>query len=98
MSPISKFTADQPTGNDYLILDNSILADSTFLYRCYVVWGGDLRIIALPAVLLVASMACGYLFEGSTTNLFAYSWVYVLLTFILNVILTILTGGFSYHR
>jgi len=97
MSPTSKFIADQSTGNVYLIVDNSILADSTFLYRCYVVWGGDLRIIVLPAVLLVASVVCGYLFEGSTSNLFAYSWVYVLLTFILNVILTILTGEFSHH-
>jgi hypothetical protein len=63
-----------------------------------VVWGGNLRIIVIPALLLIGSMVCGYLFEGSTSSLFAYSWVYVLLTFILNVILTFLTGEFiEYH-
>jgi hypothetical protein len=96
MSRTSKFSTDRFTR--ILIVVHSILADSTFLYRCYVVWGGDLKIIALPALLLIASMVCGYLFEGSSSILFAYSWVYVLLTFVLNVILTFLTGElFNYY-
>jgi hypothetical protein len=55
--------------------------------------------MALPSLLFVTSMICGYLFEGSPSYLFAYSWVYVMLTFSLNVILTCLIGEFLiYHR
>jgi hypothetical protein len=77
----------------WLYVTNNVLADSTLLYRCYVVWGGDLKIMALPSLLFVTSMICGYLFEGSPSYLFAYSWVYVMLTFSLNVILTCLIAG-----
>lgn len=98
MSPTSKFYYQSSYPGRILIAENSILADCTFIYRCYVVWGGDLRIIILPALLLIASMVCGYLFEGSNSALFAHSWVYVLLTFVLNVILTGLTGEFFSYQ
>jgi hypothetical protein len=75
---------------------DSVLADATLLYRCFVVWGRDLKIIAFPVVLFIASVVCGYLFEGSSSieMVFGRSWIYVILTFSLNVILTGLTGEF----
>jgi hypothetical protein len=63
------------------------------LYRCYVVWDYDRRVIFGPAVMLIAATVCGYVFEGSlSTTLFNESWVYPLMTLFLNVILTSLTG------
>ena len=71
----------------------SVLADTLLLYRCYVVWDYDKRIVVGPALLLIAATICGYLFEGSlSTTLFTNSWVYPLTTLVLNLTLTILTG------
>ena len=75
-----------------LVLLKSVLADITLLYRCYVVWGRNLKVIMLPVLMLTTSVVCGYTFEGSASELFTYSWVYVLLTFLINVFLTILIG------
>jgi hypothetical protein len=44
----------------------SVLADTLLLYRCYVVWDYDKRVVVGPALLLIAATVCGYLFEGST--------------------------------
>lgn len=77
------------------LIENSILADITLLYRCYVVWGGNLRIMVPSSLLLVGSVVCGYMLEGSASVLFNYSWVYIFLAFILNVLLTMLIGKFS---
>ena len=78
----------------FLSFDYSILADSTFLYRCYVVWGGDLRVLAVPGLLFIASLVCGYVFEVSPSMAVVYGqgWKYITVTFVLNVILTGLTG------
>ncbi|KAJ7199069.1 hypothetical protein C8J57DRAFT_1737146 [Mycena rebaudengoi] len=35
------------------------IADGLLIYRCYVVWNHDWRIIVLPVMLLIASTACG---------------------------------------
>ena len=37
---------------------------------------------------------CGYIFEGSSSNLFNNAFVYLIMTLILNVLLTGLTGGY----
>ena len=71
----------------------SVFADTLLLYRCYVVWNFDKRILFGPAILLVAATVCGYILEGSSSaTLLAQSWVYLLMTTILNIILTGLTG------
>jgi hypothetical protein len=78
----------------WLYVTNNVLADTLLLYRCYVVWDYDKRVVVGPALLLIAATVCGYLFEGSTsTTLFTNSWVYPLATLFLNVILTILTAS-----
>ncbi|KAI0710094.1 hypothetical protein C8Q76DRAFT_741007 [Earliella scabrosa] len=37
----------------------TLIGDSVVLYRCYVVWGGDVRVVAGPFVLLLGCTACG---------------------------------------
>jgi len=71
----------------------SFFADSLLLYRCYIVWNHDKRVVIAPAILLIATLVCGYTFAiSSQTGVFPKSWVYLLLTFVLNVTLTALTG------
>ncbi|KAJ7658053.1 hypothetical protein B0H17DRAFT_1097225 [Mycena rosella] len=38
---------------------NNSIADGLLIYRCYVVWNHDWRVIVLPVMLLIASTACG---------------------------------------
>ncbi|KAF8191935.1 hypothetical protein K438DRAFT_1830269, partial [Mycena galopus ATCC 62051] len=38
---------------------NNFIADGLLIYRCYVVWNHDWRVIVLPLMLLIASTACG---------------------------------------
>lgn len=80
-----------------MFVTNTALADTLLLYRCFVVWGCKKRIVLGPAVLLVAATIVGYLFEGASLSLFQHSWVYLAMTFALNVILTGLTAGRIWH-
>ncbi|KAJ7792466.1 hypothetical protein B0H14DRAFT_2930854 [Mycena olivaceomarginata] len=38
---------------------NNSIADGLLIYRCYVVWNQDWRVIILPVILLITSTACG---------------------------------------
>ncbi|KAJ7888511.1 hypothetical protein B0H13DRAFT_2042232 [Mycena leptocephala] len=38
---------------------NNSIADGLLIYRCYVVWNHDWRVIVLPVMLLITSTACG---------------------------------------
>lgn len=76
-----------------LFVTNNALADSLLLYRCYVVWGFNKYIIIAPAILLIAGTVCGYIFEGASSILFNHAWIYLSMTFTLNVITTGLTAG-----
>ncbi|KIK03242.1 hypothetical protein K443DRAFT_131477 [Laccaria amethystina LaAM-08-1] len=76
-----------------LFVTNNVLADSLLLYRCYVVWGFKKYIIIAPAILLIAGTVCGYTFEGASSILFNHAWIYLSMTFALNVIATGLTAG-----
>ncbi|KIM43707.1 hypothetical protein M413DRAFT_387096 [Hebeloma cylindrosporum] len=74
----------------WLYVANNVLADSLLLYRCYVVWGCKKIVVIGPAIPLIGSTVCGFLFEGSTRF---QAWIYVVTTLILNLILTGLTAG-----
>ncbi|KAJ6564572.1 hypothetical protein B0H19DRAFT_80533 [Mycena capillaripes] len=39
---------------------NNTIADGLLIYRCYVVWNHDWRVIVFPVILLIASTACGF--------------------------------------
>ncbi|KAF8869935.1 hypothetical protein BD779DRAFT_631369 [Infundibulicybe gibba] len=77
-----------------LYVTNNVLADTLVIYRCYVVWGHNRRIIIFPCILLLAATICGYLFEGATSPSLKRSFpIYLLMTFTLNTLITILTAG-----
>uniref|UniRef100_A0A8H7XT79 Uncharacterized protein n=1 Tax=Psilocybe cubensis TaxID=181762 RepID=A0A8H7XT79_PSICU len=76
-----------------MYVTNNVLADTLLLYRCYVVWEYRKTIVVGPCILLIAGTVCGYIFEGSSSELFNLAYIYLILTLILNVILTCLTAG-----
>ena len=79
-------------GNDLLIY-TSMLADTLLLYRCYVVWNRNKRVLIVPAILFVLTTLCGYgLGVLSPARLVLLSRIYISLTFALNVILTTMIG------
>ncbi|KAJ7671267.1 hypothetical protein DFH06DRAFT_112681 [Mycena polygramma] len=43
-----------------LYVTNNIVADSLVIYRCYVIWGFSLKIVAAPAIMLFSTSICGY--------------------------------------
>ncbi|KAF8869936.1 hypothetical protein BD779DRAFT_631453 [Infundibulicybe gibba] len=77
-----------------LYVTNNVLADTLVIYRCYVVWGHNRRIVIFPCILLLAATICGYLFEGATSPSLKRSFpIYLWMTFTLNILVTILTAG-----
>lgn len=77
----------------WLYVTNNVLADALLLYRCYAIWEYKIHVVLGPTVLLIAGTVCGYVFEGGQPQLFAHAWIYLTLTVVLNVILTVLTAG-----
>jgi len=78
---------------DDLLIYTSMLADTLLLYRCYVVWNRDKRVLIVPAILFVLTTVCGYgLGALSPARLVLLSRIYISLTFALNVILTTMIG------
>jgi len=75
------------------LIYTSMLADTLLLYRCYVVWNRDRRVLIVPAILFVLTTLCGYgLGVLSPARLVLLSRIYISLTFALNVILTTMIG------
>lgn len=69
------------------ILNATLLVGDLFVcYRCYIIWGRDLRIIALPLSLSAASVACGIQVTWATQHLASTtvkaqtSWITALFT------------------
>ncbi|KAJ6460199.1 hypothetical protein C8R45DRAFT_1081186 [Mycena sanguinolenta] len=58
---LANIASDRILNATYIIyaVHNSI-ADGLLIYRCYVVWNHDWRVIVLPVMLLIASTACGF--------------------------------------
>ncbi|KAF8901216.1 hypothetical protein CPB84DRAFT_1846969 [Gymnopilus junonius] len=77
----------------WLHVTNSVLADSLLIYRCFVVWEHKKSVVIGPIILLLAATACGYVFEGSSTRMFNNAYIYLVMSFALNAIVTVLTAG-----
>ncbi|KAJ7451565.1 hypothetical protein FB451DRAFT_1283608 [Mycena latifolia] len=45
---------------DMILITNNAIADGLFIYRCYVVWGYNKRVISLPVLLLLITTVLGY--------------------------------------
>ncbi|KAJ7451578.1 hypothetical protein FB451DRAFT_1283649 [Mycena latifolia] len=46
---------------DVILVTNNAIADGLFIYRCYVVWGCNKRVISLPVLLLLITTVLGYI-------------------------------------
>jgi len=53
---------------DTLYATQSILGDAVAVYRCWILWRGDYRLIIFPAMLLIASTVSGYMVCGLYTT------------------------------
>ncbi|KAJ7643921.1 hypothetical protein FB45DRAFT_896440 [Roridomyces roridus] len=45
---------------EFLLIMNNAIADAFFMYRCYVVWGYNRKVVVLPAVISVITIGVGY--------------------------------------
>lgn len=77
----------------WFYVTNNAIADSLLLYRCFVVWEFKKRVAILPVLILLGVTGCGYVLEGSSSKFFDKSYIYLVMTFGLNVTLTGLTAG-----
>ncbi|KAJ7664739.1 hypothetical protein B0H17DRAFT_1091516, partial [Mycena rosella] len=77
-------------------LTNNFLTDSLFLYRCYVIWGSQKKIIILPGLLMIGTVATGFLSVVSVS--FQDATITYGLAAATNVVLTALTGNLSSGR
>ncbi|KAF9465907.1 hypothetical protein BDZ94DRAFT_275572 [Collybia nuda] len=76
-------------------ITNNFLADSLWVYRCYIVWGKKKYILIGSAILLVVDTVLGYYnaggsifsFRGIATPLFLWT------TLVVNIIMTCVTAG-----
>ncbi|KAJ7913715.1 hypothetical protein B0H13DRAFT_2326103 [Mycena leptocephala] len=87
---------DQPTFSrpftmilDFTIVINGLVTDSFFLYRCYVIWGLQKKVLVLPVVLILSTIIIGILgLMGFADIRIAYG-----LTIATNLVLTTLIAG-----
>jgi len=86
----------------WLYVTNNVVADALLLYRCFAVWDFNISVISGPVILLLAGTVCGYVFEESSSFAgfssspnpgFDKTYIYLIMTFSLNAILTGLTAG-----
>ncbi|CAL1701652.1 unnamed protein product [Somion occarium] len=61
---------------DTLYATQEILGDGVAIYRCWVIWSRDWRIILLPTVLFIVSMVSGYMVCGLYPSQVAGSTVF----------------------
>ncbi|KAJ7604720.1 hypothetical protein DFH06DRAFT_1150938 [Mycena polygramma] len=74
---------------------HSLVVDSLFTYRCLVVWGHDVRVIALPILLLLTTAALGYVDVYGHISEYSMGVVMALLT---HIVLVSLTGRIWWIR
>ncbi|TCD68133.1 hypothetical protein EIP91_011498 [Steccherinum ochraceum] len=85
---------------DMIYITTIWMGDSILVWRCYMVWNKDWRVIALPCLMVVATAVSGYGAVGEYFNphlspQFATNWASGMLavSMVTNIILTMLTSG-----
>ncbi|KAF7328263.1 hypothetical protein MVEN_02566200 [Mycena venus] len=68
----------------------SCISDSFFLYRCYVIWGYQRKIVILPTVLILSALTAGVFPTASEAALVVTYYVLAAAT---NIVLITLTAG-----
>ncbi|KAF7375577.1 hypothetical protein MSAN_00446000 [Mycena sanguinolenta] len=81
---------------DFLLTTNNVVTDGLFIYRCFLVWGRNSRVVLLPILMLIATTVLGYWSSYRDDLVDPYlidqriAYIMVLLT---NIVLLILTAG-----
>ncbi|KAJ7654041.1 hypothetical protein DFH06DRAFT_521025 [Mycena polygramma] len=59
---------------DLLFVTNSLVTDSFFIYRCFIIWGRNIRVVVGPLLMLLGSAILGYLaiYEDISESVSAY--------------------------
>ncbi|KAJ7226417.1 hypothetical protein C8J57DRAFT_1585728 [Mycena rebaudengoi] len=76
---------------DLLLVTNNIVTDGLFIYRCFIVWGRNIRVVVLPMLMLFATTVLGYWVAISPYQL--DSRVPIAITILTNMVLMGLTAG-----
>ncbi|KAJ7239100.1 hypothetical protein C8J57DRAFT_1727449 [Mycena rebaudengoi] len=69
---------------------NNLVTDSLFLYRCYMIWGSQWKVIVFPGLLVVSTFVAGCV-TGPNVQLFQQT-PYIMAA-ITNLVLLLLTAG-----
>ncbi|KAF8173190.1 hypothetical protein K438DRAFT_1850672 [Mycena galopus ATCC 62051] len=80
---------------DFLFATNNIVTDSLFIYRCFLVWGRNIRIVVLPILMLITTTGLAYLsaYEDDLVYFrFLDPRVVFAMVLLTNVLLMTLTG------
>ncbi|KAJ7438565.1 hypothetical protein B0H11DRAFT_589180 [Mycena galericulata] len=79
----------------FLLVTNNLVTDSLFVYRCFVVWGRNVRIVIAPILMLFTATALGYLvtYEVDVKPGSLDSRVPFIMSILTNVVLIALTAG-----
>ncbi|KAJ7194479.1 hypothetical protein B0H12DRAFT_1226792 [Mycena haematopus] len=81
---------------DFLLVTNNLVTDSLFIYRCFFVWGRNIRVVVLPMLLLLTTTVLGYLsaYEDDLVSpYFIDDRVIFVMVIVTNVVLMTLTAG-----
>ncbi|KAJ7108232.1 hypothetical protein C8R44DRAFT_986792 [Mycena epipterygia] len=49
------------TVEDFILVTNNLVTDSLFLYRCFMVWGRSVRVVAVPMIMIFTTTLLGYI-------------------------------------
>ncbi|KAJ7464299.1 hypothetical protein B0H11DRAFT_2240695 [Mycena galericulata] len=82
------------TVSDALLTANNVVTDSLFIYRCFVVWNNNVRVVVLPALLLLATtvLGCVITYKNDTSGRFDVRTPFIL-SLVTNLVLTFLMAG-----
>ncbi|KAJ7480294.1 hypothetical protein B0H11DRAFT_2280610 [Mycena galericulata] len=78
------------SASEYLLVTNNLVTDSLFVYRCFVVWGRNVRVVIAPILMLFTTTVLGYLTIYGDNLDYRVPSIMIILT---NVILMALTAG-----
>ncbi|KAF7342288.1 hypothetical protein MVEN_01816900 [Mycena venus] len=71
---------------------NNLVTDSLFLYRCYMIWGSQWKVIVFPGFLIVSTFVVGCISVPSPTGQILQQAPYIMAT-ITNLVLLFLAAG-----
>ncbi|KAF7375569.1 hypothetical protein MSAN_00445100 [Mycena sanguinolenta] len=83
-------------GQDFLLVTNNIVTDSLFIYRCFLIWGRNARVVSLPILMLIASTVLGYVStyqDDLEDSHFIDARIVYIMVLLTNIVLLTLTAG-----